>query len=84
MGWLLEINPLAFKQLDIQLHNTYFVLPAWAVALPFFILFGAISTSMRAARQHFSQRSTNLVLVGVGLLAVALLTWAGWVVKSLK
>ncbi len=66
------------------MHNTYFVLPPWAVALPFFTLFATLSTGIRAVRSRFRQRSTNLVLVGLGMLWALLLMWAVWVVKSLK
>ncbi|MGI4737892.1 MAG: hypothetical protein ACRYG7_22215 [Janthinobacterium lividum] len=84
LGWLIGFNHLGARQLDIQLHNTYFVLPPWAVALPFFTLFATSFTSIRAARSRFQQRSTNLVLVGLYLLWVLLLTWAVWVLKPLK
>ena len=83
LGWLIGFKQLGARQLDIQMHNTYFVLPLWAAALPFFTFFATIITSMRAISARFRQRSTLVVLGVLGLLWTLLVSWVVWVVKSI-
>jgi len=53
--------------LDIQMHNTYFVLSWWLMLLPLFLAAATPLTLVRAAQARFAQRSTNAVL---GVLAL--------------
>jgi hypothetical protein len=84
LGWLIGYKQLWVRQLDIQMHNTYFVLPPWAVALPFFAFFATIITGVRAVVLRFRRRSTWLVLAMLGVLWGLLVSWVVWVIKSLR
>ncbi|GAA4506016.1 hypothetical protein GCM10023172_34710 [Hymenobacter ginsengisoli] len=53
LGWLIGFKQLWVKQLDIQLHNTYFVVPPWAAAFPFFLISATIITCVRAGMTRF-------------------------------
>jgi hypothetical protein len=83
LGWLIGFNQLWAKQLEIQMHNTYFVLPPWAAAWPFFVFFATIVTSVRALLTRFQRRPMLLVLGVLGLLWALLVSWAVWVIKSI-
>ncbi|NML64209.1 hypothetical protein HHL22_03225 [Hymenobacter sp. RP-2-7] len=54
--------------LDIQMHNTYFVMPGWTGLLPLFLAAATPLTLVRAAQARFAQRSTNLALGALALL----------------
>jgi len=82
LGWVIGFNKLGASQLDIQMHNTYFVLPPWVVALPFFAFFATIVAGVRAVKARFRQRSTLVVLAMLGLLWALLASWMVWVAKS--
>ena len=58
---------------DIQLHNTYFVLSWWLVVLPLFLVVASPLTLGRAARGRFARPSTNVALGVLGLGWVFLL-----------
>ena len=84
LGLVFGFNNLWVRQLDIQMHNTYFVLPPWALSLPIFAFFATIVTSMRALKARFRQRTTLIVLVLLGVLWILLASWGWWVLKSLR
>lgn len=70
LGWFIGFKLLGLKQLEIQLHNTYFVMPPWAAALPFLVPVATAVTLVRGAIARFKPASSKIVL---GLLS------AGWV-----
>ena len=75
-GWLMPWNTL-----DIQMHNTYFVLPGWVGLLPMFLVAATPLTLVRAAQAQFTQRSTNValgVLAPIWLLLGALVGFWAW------
>jgi len=84
LGWAIGFNQMGARQLDIQLHNTYFVLPPWALGLPIFAFFATILTSVRAFKTRFRQRATLVVLLLLGMLSILLASWVGWMLKSLR
>lgn len=53
--------------LDIQLHNTYFVLGIFEATLPFFLLIALLATSIRVLLGGFRQAAT-ITLGGLVLL----------------
>ena len=68
---------------DIQMHNTYFVLTWWLALLPLFLAAAVPATWVRAAQAAWRQRATNAVLAGLALPTLLLLlllgfwTWQG-------
>jgi hypothetical protein len=81
LGWIIGFKQLWARQLDIQMHNTYFVLPPWAAALPLFLFTATSSTSMRVTATRFRRRSTLLVF---GILAVLWTLFVAYVVVLVK
>lgn len=72
---------MPWKILDIQMHNTYFVLPGWVGLLPLFLAAATPLTLVRAAQARFAQRSTNVALGAlllVWLLLGALVGFWAW------
>jgi hypothetical protein len=64
--------------LDIQMHNTYFVLSWWLALLPLFLAAATPLTLVRAAQARFAQRSTNVVLGALLLVWLLLGALAGF------
>lgn len=65
---LLWVSPL-----EIQMHNTYFVLDVFSATLPFFLLTALVVTSIRAFRGR-NRRAALVTLGGLGLLVAAAIT----------
>jgi hypothetical protein len=84
LGWLIGFKQLWARQLDVQMHNTYFVLPPWAAALPFFLFLATISTSVRAVATRFRKRSVLIVLGILIVLGTLLVSWAVEILKAAR
>ena len=93
LGWLAGSYAAAFwalwalgvrSTLDIQMHNTYFVLSAPVAAVPVFAGLAAIGTAGRLATGHFRTPYTTAVLLGLALLWAFIVVLVLWVVAALQ
>jgi hypothetical protein len=66
LGMAVGFNYLAAGPLDIQMHNTYFVLSTGYAVFPIFILVATVVTVVRGVVAGFKHNSIKVVL---GLLA---------------
>ena len=66
LGWLIGFNQLWVKQLDIQMHNTYFVFGNFHVTVLLFLLVALVVTSARAIAAPLRTRYTWVVLLLLG------------------
>ena len=74
LGGLLGFDHLFSSPLDIQMHNTYFVLSTGYAALPIFTIVATLVTVARGIIKRFEQRGIKVVLGLLALLWMLLLT----------
>ena len=67
VGELIGYGTLWNGPIDVQLHNTYFVLTTATAVLPFFVVVALLTTTIRAVSSRLQNRSTNAILVILGL-----------------
>jgi len=93
--WLLSCYALVFvlygfvagswrfwqSTLDIQMHNTYFVISNAQMTVPFFVLAALVVTSARAIAAPLRTPYTWVVLVVLGLVMVLLVGFGMLVVS---
>lgn len=61
--------------IDIQFHDTYFIMEPFRFLLPFFLLITFILYFIKAALHSFRRSLVNRILIGAGLALVLSLTW---------
>jgi hypothetical protein len=78
--WALGVR----STLDIQMHNTYFVLSAPVAAVPVFAGLAAIGTAGRLASGRFRTPYTTAVLLGLALLWAFIMAIVLWIIAALQ
>jgi len=76
LGTLIGYRVFLHNPLDIQMHNTYFVLHNTVATLPLFLLIALVVTGTRAVANSLRTRYTRaiLLLLGATVLLLVLLT----------
>ena len=83
LGWLLGYPNLWQPQLDIQMHNTYFVFQPWLFTTLLFIPIATVVTGVRVLAGAFLHFGPNAVLTGLAVVwsLILLLAIAGWALR---
>jgi uncharacterized membrane protein YhdT len=62
-------------ELDIHLHDTYFILPTWLMVIPLFLLLAFGTYFIREKRKSFGRHLNNWLLTLVGITLIVVLTY---------
>ncbi|MBJ6109252.1 hypothetical protein JAO73_09530 [Hymenobacter sp. BT523] len=75
MAWLLGFKQLLQPTLEIQMHNTYFIVPGALIPLPFFLLEASLVTGIRMALGRLNDRLVVIIFALLTVLLAGLLFW---------
>ena len=98
LAWLVGSYALAFwgvklllgysahevNTLDIQMHNTYFVLSVPVLAPPLFLAIASVTTAVRLASGRFRTPYTTAALIGLAGLWLLVLLAVGWLAGTVR
>jgi hypothetical protein len=74
-GWMLGFRHLSQETLDIQMHNTYFVVPGMLAPLPIFLLEATLVTGIRMLANSRRDPLINGLFTAFVVLLASFLYW---------
>ncbi len=75
LAWFLFGWTFLKGDLDLHLHDTYFVISRWLILTPLFLMVTFITYFIKEFRKRFSKRFPNWLIVITGMTLIILLTF---------
>jgi hypothetical protein len=84
VAFLMVLNLVRNPPLDIQMHNTYFVLSRSYLTTPLFAAIASAATAVRLATSRWRTGYTKVVMIGLILLWLFMVLIIAWIAIRLR